>query len=428
MRERGCTASFSAAITTVSAILAPFIPPSVPLVVYAFLANVSVTRMFLACIVPAMLIAISLLIYNRIYASVVELPTQPRASSREIWVCILKGTPPLAAPGIIMAGILTGTTTAAEAGILACGYTILLGVFYGSFRFGQVWQAVSDTMLITAMIMIIIGFANGMGGGAAALMAGGMTLVTPSLARASAERRKAIPDYHYLPANAETMHWGFFSKSLAPQVEIDSRDIVTIETLTHHAGDDMERMVLGDPGAEGVFEWTAERKGVDRRGAGPMDASLFGRGAGEGLGVHIMTGPIYVRGAEPGDVIEVRILDARPRPSGNPAYAGRSFGSNAAAWWGFHYNDLITEPKEREVITIYEIDATGARSWARAVYNYRRTPQTDPFGVVHEIIDYPGVPVDHSTITKKGDPEGRPYPDPAAFRRDRRRAISSGNG
>jgi acetamidase/formamidase len=67
---------------------------------------------------------------------------------------------------------------------------------------------------------------------------------------------------------------------------------------------------------------------------------------------------------------------------------------------GFHYNDLITEPKEREVITIYEIDATGARSWARAVYNYRWTPQTDPFGVVHEIIEYPGVPVDHSTITK----------------------------
>jgi tripartite ATP-independent transporter DctM subunit len=151
------------AITTVSAILAPFIPPSVPLVVYAFLANVSVARMFLAGIVPAMMIAISLLIYNRVYASIVELPTQPRASAREIWVCILKGTPPLAAPGIIMAGILTGTTTAAEAGILACGYTILLGIVYGSFRFGHVWQAVSDTMLITAMIMIIIGFANGMG-------------------------------------------------------------------------------------------------------------------------------------------------------------------------------------------------------------------------------------------------------------------------
>lgn len=163
MRERGYTASFAAAITTVSAILAPFIPPSIPLVVYAFLANVSVARMFLAGIVPALLIALSLLIFNRIYASIVELPTQPKASGREIWTNILKGTPPLAAPGIIMAGILTGTTTAAEAGILACGYTLLLSLFYGTFRFGHVWQAVGDTMLITAMILIIIGFANGMG-------------------------------------------------------------------------------------------------------------------------------------------------------------------------------------------------------------------------------------------------------------------------
>ncbi len=163
MRERGYQASFAAAITTVSAILAPFIPPSIPLVVYAFLANVSVARMFLAGIVPALLIALSLLIFNRLYAAVVELPTQPKASGREIWVNILKGTPPLAAPGIIMAGILTGTTTAAEAGILACGYTLLLSLFYGSFSFRHVWQAVGDTMLITAMILIIIGFANGMG-------------------------------------------------------------------------------------------------------------------------------------------------------------------------------------------------------------------------------------------------------------------------
>jgi hypothetical protein len=47
-----------------------------------------------------------------------------------------------------------------------------------------------------------------------------------------------------------------------------------------------------------------------------------------------------------------------PRPSANPQYKGKSFGSNAAAWWGFHYNDLIEEPKKREIITIYEVDAT----------------------------------------------------------------------
>ena len=142
---------------------------------------------------------------------------------------------------------------------------------------------------------------------------------------------------------------------------------------------------------------------MNRRGAGPMDASLFGRGAGEGLGVHICTGPVYVRGAEPGDVLEVRIVDVTPRPCANPQFKGKAFGSNAAAWWGFHYKDLLTEPKQREVITIYEVDASGERNWAKAVYNFRWTPQTDPFGVVHKTIDYPGVPVDHSTIKENYD-------------------------
>jgi acetamidase/formamidase len=196
------------------------------------------------------------------------------------------------------------------------------------------------------------------------------------------------------------VHWGYYSRSLPPLIDIDSGDFVTIETLTHHAYDDHARMIEGDEGAESVFHWTEDRKNVDRRGAGPMDASIFGRGAGEGFGVHILTGPVAVRGAEPGDVLEVRIIDVKPRPTANPKYPGKAFGSNAAAWWGFHYHDLLTEPKPREVVTIYEIDATGDRNWARALYNFRWTPQTDPSGVVHKIIDYPGVPVDHSTITE----------------------------
>jgi acetamidase/formamidase len=208
-------------------------------------------------------------------------------------------------------------------------------------------------------------------------------------------------NHYYLPASAETVHWGYFSRLLPPLIEIDSGDFVTIETLTHHANDDAERMIRGDPGAESVYLWTAERKNVDRRGAGPMDATVYGRGAGEGFGVHILTGPVAVRGAAPGDILEVRILDVHPRPSANPAHRGKSFGSNAAAWWGFHYNDLIEDPKPREVITIYEVDPGGDRDWARAVYNFRWTPQTDPFGVVHKIIDYPGVPVDHGTIEER---------------------------
>ena len=203
-----------------------------------------------------------------------------------------------------------------------------------------------------------------------------------------------------MPATSETIHWGYFSKNVEPALTVMSGDFITVETLSHHANDDASLMVDGDPGAESVFRWTRDGKGVDRRGAGPVDASQFGRGSGEGLGVHILTGPIYIEGAEPGDIVEVRILDLRPRPSANPDHPGKAFGSNAAAWWGYHYQDLITEPRPREVVTIYEIDVTGERTWARALYNYRWVPQTDPYGVEHATIDYPGVPVNHDTVDK----------------------------
>ena len=178
---------------------------------------------------------------------------------------------------------------------------------------------------------------------------------------ADAPGASKMKKHYFIPANDKTVHWGYFSKSLKPMVEIESGDFVTIETLTHHAGDDFERMIQGDPGAESVFYWDSKRKGVNRRGAGPMDASLFGRGAGEGLGVHICTGPVFIKGAVEGDVLEVRIVDVMPRPCANPKYVGKTFGSNAAAWWGFHFKDMLTEPKDREVITIYEVDANAEK-------------------------------------------------------------------
>lgn len=202
----------------------------------------------------------------------------------------------------------------------------------------------------------------------------------------------------HLPANAQTVHWGYLSKSLPPVLTVRSGATVTVETLTQHAGDASERMIQGDAGAESVFEWTRDWKAVDRRGAGPMNASIFGRGAGEGFGVHILTGPIFVRGAEPGDVIEVEFLDIRLRPCANPEFAGKAFASNVSAWWGYQYQDSIVPGARRETVTIFEIDLTEP-DVARPLYSYRWTPQTDPFGIVHETMDYPGVLVDPATVT-----------------------------
>jgi len=203
---------------------------------------------------------------------------------------------------------------------------------------------------------------------------------------------------HFLRATSKSVHWGFFSRSISPVIKVKSGDLVTVETLTQHANDDHERMIAFDTDAEDVFFWTAEKKSVDRRGAGPIDASVLGRGAGEGFGTQIMTGPIAVEDAQPGDVLEVRVIDIRPRPCANPKYLGRSFGSNAAAWWGYHFKDLLTPPQQRENVTIYEIFDQADPPYAKPLYCYTWTPQVDPFGVMHQTIDYPGVPVDHATV------------------------------
>ena len=163
MREKGYTAAFSSAITVVSAIVAPFIPPSVPLVVYAFLANVSVARMFLAGVVPGLLVALSLMIFNRYLAIYRDFPTQERASLREIWSHTLTGAAALVAPAIIMGGILSGIATASEAGVLACAYVIFLGALFRTLSWKALIEALSETVLITSMIMLIIGFAASMG-------------------------------------------------------------------------------------------------------------------------------------------------------------------------------------------------------------------------------------------------------------------------
>jgi acetamidase/formamidase/AraC-like DNA-binding protein len=208
-------------------------------------------------------------------------------------------------------------------------------------------------------------------------------------------------NHHQLSVEAARVHWGYFSRSLPPQAEICSGDTITIETLTQHASDDPERMIAGDAGAESVFHWTRDAKNVDRRGAGPMEASVYGRGAGEGFGVHICTGPVAVKDAQPGDVLEVRILDIVPRPSGNPDFKGRVFGSSVAAWWGYHYSEFLNEPKPREAVTIYEIFNEKEAPHARALYSYRWEPQTDPFGVVHHTYDYPGVPVAPGSVKRR---------------------------
>jgi len=143
----------------------------------------------------------------------------------------------------------------------------------------------------------------------------------------------ALGALHRLPATPETVHWGYFSPEIAPALRVKSGDLVQAEAVTHHAGDAPELMF--DAGVERLFREIAPETRAP--------------------GVHIMTGPIYVEGAEPGDMLEVRYLSMHPRVN---------YGSNLAANWGHLYQEF----GERERVTIYEIDANA--NAARALYAY----------------------------------------------------------
>ena len=114
-------------------------------------------------ITSGIIIGLSLMLFNRILAIKHNFPTQQKATPKEVISSAKDGILALVAPGIILGSILGGFVTATEAGVLACVYSIILGLFYKTLNFTNLWKALTDTMLMTSVIMIIIGFSIAMG-------------------------------------------------------------------------------------------------------------------------------------------------------------------------------------------------------------------------------------------------------------------------
>jgi acetamidase/formamidase len=133
--------------------------------------------------------------------------------------------------------------------------------------------------------------------------------LTGRIGRANAE--------HHLAATPGTCVWGYIDRDTPAVLEVEPGDVIEIEAVTHHAGDAPD--LLMDDGIRAIWN------GIPEGERGP--------------GVHVMTGPIAVSGAQPGDTLMVRIIDMWPR---------LPYGSNCAANWGLLYDEFA---KER--ITIY---------------------------------------------------------------------------
>jgi acetamidase/formamidase len=220
-----------------------------------------------------------------------------------------------------------------------------------------------------------------------------------------------------LKLSNETVHFGFFSKTLTPKLTVDSGATVTVEMATHHACDDWDKMIKGDAGMESIFTWSDTVRGVQNRGA----TSAQTKGDYSGDGVHVLTGPIFVTGAEPGDILQVEVVDLQPRA--NPQ--GETYGSNANAWWGFQartskpdgsaykYGKFSKTPgMNDEVITIYKLYTENGQAYATPDYMFEWTNLTDPDGIERDFIDIPGTCVPHDYAGVSGDVAGMGWKKP----------------
>lgn len=158
MRERGYPADFAAGLTAASSIIGPIFPPSIPLLIYAFVANASVGRLFMAGIGPALVLVVVLMVYVHIVSVRRNFPREPRPPLKEILLSGIDGFMTLLAPGIILGAMLTGFTTASEAGVLACVYAMALGILYRTLTMKVLITAFRDTAVLGTIALLMIGF------------------------------------------------------------------------------------------------------------------------------------------------------------------------------------------------------------------------------------------------------------------------------
>jgi C4-dicarboxylate transporter DctM subunit len=159
MQRRGYTASFAAALVAVAGTIGIIIPPSIPMIVFAFLAGTSVMELFLAGFIPGLLFGLALILWSIYYARKHRWdPAGPMAPINEIAKSFVNCLPALMMPLIILGGIFCGVFTPTEAGAVAIVYSLLIGLFvYKELTFSILPKILLDSFITSATVMIVIG-------------------------------------------------------------------------------------------------------------------------------------------------------------------------------------------------------------------------------------------------------------------------------
>lgn len=165
MKRAGYDAAFASAVSAASAVIGPIIPPSVIMVIYAVLTGVSVADLFIAGIIPGVMLGLALMITIVVLARLgrIDVPVQPRASMRTLGRTFLRALPALVAPVGLTAGLLAGVATPTELGALTVAYAILLGFVQRELTLKALFVAAYETVIICGVLVFIVAAAAPLG-------------------------------------------------------------------------------------------------------------------------------------------------------------------------------------------------------------------------------------------------------------------------
>ena len=155
----GYSKEFSAAVTAASSLITPIIPPGIGLIVYGFIANVSIGKMFMAGIIPGILMCVAQMMAVHVVSKKRGYrPTrEKRASLREVFVAFKDAAWALTLVIVIIGGVRAGICTPTEAGAIAVFYTVIIGVFvYRDLKAKDIYKAIVEAVQSTGSIMLII--------------------------------------------------------------------------------------------------------------------------------------------------------------------------------------------------------------------------------------------------------------------------------
>ena len=164
MRDEGYDAETAAAITAASATIGPIIPPSLPMVVYGVSADVSIGGLFLAGVIPGLLMAGSLMLMVSEVARRRNLPRTPFPGLRQLGHAYARAHWALMTPVILFGGMMGGLFTPTEAAGVATVYALILGLFvYRDFDLKQLPAIVAETVETTGVVLALVMTAAALG-------------------------------------------------------------------------------------------------------------------------------------------------------------------------------------------------------------------------------------------------------------------------